>query len=216
MVNAHFRAQLGEGRSFAHPRSSCGRGRLWPGYPTRRPFPPSFTPSTSRMTKFLTLAPTVRTLATGVPTARGLNLAATAGHSAHHAHSVGGPRANFDLPKWASSISGTASRTKIVGQSPVPVTSPLSPQTASSDWARRCGREGHRGPGGGCGWDDAFAPWASWHVGLRKLGRAAEEGQSGQTRGRSETRRRPSSRRTFDSVIPASPPLDSRSQSGRS
>ena len=75
----------------------------------------------------VTLLPTVKTLASGVPTARGLNLAASAGHSAHHGHAAGGPRTNFNLPKWASSISGTQTKSKIVGTSRA--------QTTPTRWA---------------------------------------------------------------------------------
>ena len=58
-----------------------------------------------------TLPPTVRTLASGVPSASLLNIAVRApahGHEHGHAHGVVGPRSDVPAP-WAASVSATSS-----------------------------------------------------------------------------------------------------------
>ena len=69
--------------------------------------------------KAINLAPTVRTLPTGVPVAPLLNLAACAPSSGHnHTHGASGPRADVQ-PRWAGGVSrtsyGMVSRTFVNG-----------------------------------------------------------------------------------------------------
>ncbi|KAI0344131.1 ubiquinol-cytochrome c r [Trametopsis cervina] len=59
--------------------------------------------------KAFTLPPTVRTLASGVPSASLLNLQArSSGHGDHHAHGEAGPRSDVP-PAWSTKISSTPS-----------------------------------------------------------------------------------------------------------
>lgn len=58
--------------------------------------------------KVVTLAPTVRTLATGVPNAPLVNLAARAPASHGHGHGAAGPRSDVP-PKWVGGVSMTSS-----------------------------------------------------------------------------------------------------------
>lgn len=59
--------------------------------------------------KAVTLSPTVRTLANGVPTAPLLNLAVRAPASGHgHGHGASSPRSDAQ-PRWAGGVSRTSS-----------------------------------------------------------------------------------------------------------
>lgn len=75
--------------------------------------------SFSATRKAITLVPTSRTLSSGVPVARGLNLGASAG-SESHGHHDGGARTDFSVPKWAGrndlGTAGVASRTRVNGE----------------------------------------------------------------------------------------------------
>jgi hypothetical protein len=88
----------------------------------------------------ITLAPTVKQAASGVPLARGLNLAASAGASAHgHGHGDSATRTDFaGIPKWASrtdvGASGLISRSKINGQSSEPRVFGRARERAFFDW----------------------------------------------------------------------------------
>lgn len=71
----------------------------------------------------ITLVPTSKVLPSGVPVARGLNLSASAGHGHDEHHEAGGPRTEFSVPKFATSVSGTISRTRITAAASRPYTS---------------------------------------------------------------------------------------------
>lgn len=79
--------------------------------------------SFSRTVTRLTLAPTTRSAASGVPVARGINLQAPGAADAHAGHGAEGRTDYADIPKWAtrtdfkSSGSGLVSRTRLNGSS---------------------------------------------------------------------------------------------------
>lgn len=67
------------------------------------------------------VAPTSKVLATGVPIARGLNLAAASGAHAGHGHHDSSSRTDFSsVPSWATRVEnglqGTIARSKVNGE----------------------------------------------------------------------------------------------------
>lgn len=73
--------------------------------PLARPSSPLKMVAPQVIRSVINLGPSARTLATGVPVARGINLAASAGQSHGHGHGAVGPRQDVDqIPKWVARV----------------------------------------------------------------------------------------------------------------